>query len=110
EVGLSSVKGPRGRRSKNSIQNSLWTLRVSGHDIRTDQRTCSIHGPHEPGLAGYYRRFIEGFSKMAKLMTKLTQKKCSFPTSTDVFPLPEEVLTARRKLLLPEEVPTGSAK
>ncbi|GKA38946.1 hypothetical protein Tco_0731497 [Tanacetum coccineum] len=28
------------------------------------------------GLAGYYRRFIEGFSKIAKPMTKLTQKKC----------------------------------
>nr|GFA15298.1 putative reverse transcriptase domain-containing protein [Tanacetum cinerariifolium] len=27
------------------------------------------------GLAVYYRRFIEGFSKMAKPMTKLTQKK-----------------------------------
>ncbi|GJZ57203.1 putative reverse transcriptase domain-containing protein [Tanacetum coccineum] len=27
------------------------------------------------GLAGYYQRFIEGFSKIAKLMTKLTQKK-----------------------------------
>nr|GFA30744.1 hypothetical protein [Tanacetum cinerariifolium] len=27
------------------------------------------------GLAGYYRRFIEGFSKIAKPMTKLTQKK-----------------------------------
>ncbi|GJX65336.1 putative reverse transcriptase domain-containing protein [Tanacetum coccineum] len=27
------------------------------------------------GLAGYYRRFIEGFSKIAKRMTKLTQKK-----------------------------------
>ncbi|GJQ90200.1 putative reverse transcriptase domain-containing protein [Tanacetum coccineum] len=26
------------------------------------------------GLAGYYRRFIKGFSKIAKLMTKLTQK------------------------------------
>ncbi|GKG43115.1 hypothetical protein Tco_0479799, partial [Tanacetum coccineum] len=24
------------------------------------------------GLAGYYRRFIEGFSKIAKSMTKLT--------------------------------------
>nr|GFC51228.1 retrotransposon protein, putative, Ty3-gypsy subclass [Tanacetum cinerariifolium] len=29
------------------------------------------------GLAGYYRRFIEGFSKIAKPMTKLTQKKLS---------------------------------
>ncbi|GJU92563.1 hypothetical protein Tco_1317319 [Tanacetum coccineum] len=26
------------------------------------------------GLAGYYRRFIEGFSKIAKPMTKLTQR------------------------------------
>ncbi|GKE81022.1 putative reverse transcriptase domain-containing protein [Tanacetum coccineum] len=30
------------------------------------------------GLAGYYRRFIEGFSKIAKPMTKLTQKKIQF--------------------------------
>nr|GFA57087.1 hypothetical protein [Tanacetum cinerariifolium] len=30
------------------------------------------------GLAGYYRRFIEGFSKMAKPITKLTQKKVTF--------------------------------
>nr|GEX55573.1 putative reverse transcriptase domain-containing protein [Tanacetum cinerariifolium] len=39
------------------------------------------------GLAGYYRRFIEGFSKMAKPMTKLTQKKklCSAP----ILALPE---------------------
>ncbi|GJZ97969.1 putative reverse transcriptase domain-containing protein [Tanacetum coccineum] len=29
-------------------------------------------------LAGYYRRFIEGFSKIAKPMTKLTQKKVAF--------------------------------
>nr|GEX28818.1 reverse transcriptase domain-containing protein [Tanacetum cinerariifolium] len=30
------------------------------------------------GLAGYYRRFIEGFSKITKPMTKLTQKKVKF--------------------------------
>ncbi|GJV73422.1 putative reverse transcriptase domain-containing protein [Tanacetum coccineum] len=30
------------------------------------------------GLAGYYRRFIEGFSKISKSMTKLTQKKGKF--------------------------------
>ncbi|GKD70522.1 putative reverse transcriptase domain-containing protein [Tanacetum coccineum] len=30
------------------------------------------------GLAGYYRRFIEGFSKIAKPMTKLTEKKVKF--------------------------------
>ncbi|GKA80690.1 hypothetical protein Tco_0787382 [Tanacetum coccineum] len=27
------------------------------------------------GLAGYYRRFIEGFSKIAKPMTELSQKR-----------------------------------
>nr|GFB78096.1 putative reverse transcriptase domain-containing protein [Tanacetum cinerariifolium] len=30
------------------------------------------------GLAGYYRRCIEGFSKITKLMTKLTQEKVKF--------------------------------
>ncbi|GJS65185.1 putative reverse transcriptase domain-containing protein [Tanacetum coccineum] len=30
------------------------------------------------GLAGYYRRFIEGFSKIAKPMTKLTQRNAKF--------------------------------
>ncbi|GJQ98242.1 putative reverse transcriptase domain-containing protein [Tanacetum coccineum] len=30
------------------------------------------------GLAGYYRRFIEGFSKIAKPMTELTQKNQKF--------------------------------
>nr|GEW61643.1 putative reverse transcriptase domain-containing protein [Tanacetum cinerariifolium] len=30
------------------------------------------------GLAGYYRRFIKGFSKIAKSMTKLTQKNVKF--------------------------------
>ncbi|GJR93426.1 putative reverse transcriptase domain-containing protein [Tanacetum coccineum] len=29
-------------------------------------------------LAGYYRRFIEGFSKISKPMIKLTQKKVKF--------------------------------
>nr|GFC60171.1 hypothetical protein [Tanacetum cinerariifolium] len=36
--------------------------------------------------------------------------RSSFPTSSDVFPLLEEVPTTRRKFPLPEEVPTGSAK
>nr|GFA72310.1 reverse transcriptase domain-containing protein [Tanacetum cinerariifolium] len=36
------------------------------------------------GLAGYYRRFIEGFSKIAKPMTKLTQKK-ALPEGSEDF-------------------------
>ena len=30
------------------------------------------------GLAGYYRRFIEGFSKISKPMTKLLEKDKKF--------------------------------
>ena len=30
------------------------------------------------GLAGYYRRFIEGFSKLAKPMTALLEKSVKF--------------------------------
>ncbi|GJR17335.1 putative reverse transcriptase domain-containing protein [Tanacetum coccineum] len=37
------------------------------------------------GLAGYYRRFIEGFSKNAKSMTKLTQKGVKFDSGSEDF-------------------------
>ena len=30
------------------------------------------------GMAGYYRRFIEGFSKLAKPMTALLEKNAQF--------------------------------
>nr|GEW16038.1 reverse transcriptase domain-containing protein [Tanacetum cinerariifolium] len=36
------------------------------------------HSEFSRGLAGYYRKFIEGFSKIAKSMTKLTQKRVKF--------------------------------
>ncbi|GKC89943.1 putative reverse transcriptase domain-containing protein [Tanacetum coccineum] len=37
------------------------------------------------GLAGYYRRFIEGFSKIAKPMTKLTQKNVKFVWGSKIY-------------------------
>nr|GEV58010.1 putative reverse transcriptase domain-containing protein [Tanacetum cinerariifolium] len=46
---LSPAESTRTRRSKNTIRNSVWTLRVSGHALRTNKRTCGIHGPHELG-------------------------------------------------------------
>ncbi|GJZ27681.1 putative reverse transcriptase domain-containing protein [Tanacetum coccineum] len=57
-------------------------LRVREGDIpKTEFRTRYGHYEFQVmpfGLAGYYRRFIEGFSKIAKPMTKLTQKKVAF--------------------------------
>nr|GFC95818.1 putative reverse transcriptase domain-containing protein [Tanacetum cinerariifolium] len=37
------------------------------------------------GLAGYYRRFIEGLLKITKTMTKLTQKKIKFDEDFIVY-------------------------
>ncbi|GJU08144.1 putative reverse transcriptase domain-containing protein [Tanacetum coccineum] len=57
------------------------------------------------GLAGYYRRFIEGFSKIAKPMTKLTQKKVKFKWGDKqeaAFQLLKQKLCSALILALPE--------
>nr|GFC96944.1 reverse transcriptase domain-containing protein [Tanacetum cinerariifolium] len=57
------------------------------------------------GLAGYYRRFIEGFSKIAKPMTKLTQKKVKFEWNDKqeaAFQLLKQKLCSAPILALPE--------
>ncbi|GJY25200.1 putative reverse transcriptase domain-containing protein [Tanacetum coccineum] len=57
------------------------------------------------GLAGYYRRFIEGFSKIAKPMTKLTQKKVKFEwgdKQETAFQLLKQKLCSAPILALPE--------
>ncbi|GKB90457.1 putative reverse transcriptase domain-containing protein [Tanacetum coccineum] len=57
------------------------------------------------GLAGYYRRFIEGFSKIAKPMTKLTQKKVKFvwgDKQEAAFQLLKQKLCSAPILALPE--------
>nr|GEY44205.1 putative reverse transcriptase domain-containing protein [Tanacetum cinerariifolium] len=58
------------------------------------------------GLAGYYQRFIEGFSKIAKPMTKLTQKKVKFEWGDKqevAFQLLKQKLCSAPILALPEE-------
>jgi hypothetical protein len=47
------------------------------------------------GLAGYYRRFIPNFSKIAKPMTKLLEKEAKFKWS----PQCEEAFLTMKKLL-----------
>nr|GEZ88568.1 putative reverse transcriptase domain, ribonuclease H-like domain protein [Tanacetum cinerariifolium] len=57
------------------------------------------------GLAGYYRRFIEGFLKIAKPMTKLTQKKVMFDWGDKqevAFQLLKQELCSAPILALPE--------
>ncbi|GJW39730.1 putative reverse transcriptase domain-containing protein [Tanacetum coccineum] len=56
-------------------------------------------------LAGYYRRFIEGFSKIAKPMTKLPQKKVKFDWGDKqeaAFQLLKQKLCSAPILALPE--------
>ncbi|GKA46563.1 putative reverse transcriptase domain-containing protein, partial [Tanacetum coccineum] len=57
------------------------------------------------GLVGYYRRFIEGFSKIAKPMTKLTHKKVKFEwgdKQESAFQLLKQKLCSAPILALPE--------
>nr|GFC10897.1 putative reverse transcriptase domain-containing protein [Tanacetum cinerariifolium] len=57
------------------------------------------------GLAGYYRRFIGGFSKVAKPMTKLTQRKVEFEWGDKqeaMFQLLKQKLCSAPILALPE--------
>ncbi|GKB91272.1 putative reverse transcriptase domain-containing protein [Tanacetum coccineum] len=46
------------------------------------------------GLAGYYRRFIKGFLKISKPMTKLTQKKVKFQRGLGVVLMQREKVIA----------------
>ncbi|GJS11394.1 putative reverse transcriptase domain-containing protein [Tanacetum coccineum] len=57
-------------------------IHVDPAKIKTIKDWTSPKSPMEIhqflGLAMYYQKFIEGFSKIAKPMTKLTQKKVKF--------------------------------
>nr|GEW49046.1 putative reverse transcriptase domain-containing protein [Tanacetum cinerariifolium] len=57
------------------------------------------------GIVGYYRRFIEGFSNIARSMTKLTQKKVKFDWGDKqeaAFQLLKEKLCSAPILALPK--------
>ncbi|GKC13968.1 putative reverse transcriptase domain-containing protein [Tanacetum coccineum] len=58
------------------------------------------------GLAGYYQRFIEGFSKISKTMTKLNQKSVKFvwiEKAEAAFQLLKQKLCSVPILALPED-------
>ncbi|XP_057734029.1 uncharacterized mitochondrial protein AtMg00860-like [Arachis stenosperma] len=57
------------------------------------------------GLAGYYRRFIKGFSQLALPLTKLTRKDTPFvwtPECEENFQALKKKLTTAPVLVLPE--------
>ncbi|GJV71311.1 putative reverse transcriptase domain-containing protein [Tanacetum coccineum] len=56
------------------------------------------------GLAGYYRRFIEGFSKIAKPMTKLTSKEDALSRKEREPPLRVRALVMTISLDLPKQI------
>ncbi|GJR45809.1 putative reverse transcriptase domain-containing protein [Tanacetum coccineum] len=76
----------------------FWQSKIGAHDPRHPL-------DHHLGLAGYYRRFIEGFSKIARPMTKLTQKSVKFEwgeKAEAAFQLLKQKLCSAPILALPE--------
>ncbi|GJY96026.1 putative reverse transcriptase domain-containing protein [Tanacetum coccineum] len=73
--------------------------------INTASPTTPLEIRQFLGLAGYYRRFIKGFSKIAKPMTKLTQKNQKFDwgeEQEEAFQLLKQKLCIAPILALPE--------
>jgi hypothetical protein len=57
------------------------------------------------GLAGYYQRFIEGFSKVAKPMTSLLEKGREFKWDEkcqESFDQLKEILISPQALVMPD--------
>ncbi|GJT72360.1 putative reverse transcriptase domain-containing protein [Tanacetum coccineum] len=64
------------------VASALYRLAsLELQELSTQLQELSDKGFIRPSFAGYYRRFIKGFSKIAKPMTKLTQKNIKFDWS-----------------------------
>ncbi|KAJ9553181.1 hypothetical protein OSB04_017226 [Centaurea solstitialis] len=113
--------------AKTAFRNSLWSLRILDHALWFDERSSSFHGFDEQtkieaikkwetlktpteirqflGLAGYYRRFIANFSKIAQPLKILTQKDKKFiwgEKQEEAFQLLKHNLCNALLLALPE--------
>ncbi|XP_019252755.1 PREDICTED: uncharacterized protein LOC109231550, partial [Nicotiana attenuata] len=99
---------------------SPWGHVISSEGIRVDPRKVeAVQSWPRPssttqirsflGLAGYYRRFVEGFSSIAAPMTRLTQKGAPFQWTEECeasFQKLKTALTTAPILMLP----TGSGR
>ncbi|GJW03555.1 putative reverse transcriptase domain-containing protein [Tanacetum coccineum] len=100
--------------SKIDLRSGYHQLRVREKDIpitafRTRYGHYEFQSPTEVrqflGLAGYYRRFIEGFSLIVKPLTKLTQKNKTYEwgkEEEEAFQLLKDKLCSAPILVLPE--------
>ena len=84
-------------------------IRVDPAKVEAVQNWKSPTSPNEIrsflGLAGYYRRFIEGFSKIARPMTQQLKKSIKFvwtPECEESFQLLKKKLTTAPVLAVPE--------
>nr|GEX32409.1 putative reverse transcriptase domain-containing protein [Tanacetum cinerariifolium] len=87
------------------LKKKEWYAKFSKCEFWIPKVQFLGHVIDSQGLAGYYRRFIEGFSKMAKPMTKLTQKKVKFEWGDKqeaAFQLLKQKLCSAPILALPE--------
>ncbi|GJU63372.1 reverse transcriptase domain-containing protein [Tanacetum coccineum] len=91
------------------LKTILEGIHVDPAKIEAVKNWASLTTPSEIlqflGLAGYYRRFIKGFSKIAKPMTELTQKDRKFDWGEEqetTFQLLKQKLCATPILALPE--------
>nr|GEY95153.1 putative reverse transcriptase domain-containing protein [Tanacetum cinerariifolium] len=89
-----------------TVTRAPYQLAPSEMKELSDQlQKLSDKGFIRPSLAGYYRRFIKGFSKIAKPMTKLTQKQVIFywgDKQEAAFQLLKQKLCSAPILALPE--------
>nr|GFB28555.1 retrotransposable element Tf2 [Tanacetum cinerariifolium] len=94
------------------LQGSSVYSKIDLRTRKNTKNTLDWASPKSPteirqflGLAGYYRRFIEGFSKISKPMTKLTQKEVKFEWGDKqeaAFQLLKQKLCSTPILALPE--------
>ncbi|GJU99196.1 putative reverse transcriptase domain-containing protein [Tanacetum coccineum] len=94
---------------KEELYAKFPSIHVDPAKIESVKDWASLKSPMEIrqflGLVGYYRRFIEGFSKITKPLTKLTQKKVKFvwgDKQEAAFQLLKQKLYSAPILALPE--------